>query len=133
MNPRYPEVAARANHRCEYCQAPEAAFNLAFEVEHVVPLSRGGVDALENLALACRSCNLHKGARLTCADPETGRQVALFHPRRDVHAEHFGISTDLAFVGRTASGRATLGCLALNSDRQLTVRRAWLLLGLFPG
>lgn len=133
MNPHYPEVAARASHRCEYCRAPEAAFNLAFEVEHVVPLSKGGADALENLALACRSCNLHKGARLTCADPETGRQVALFHPRRDIHIVHFEVGPDLNFIGRTPTGRATLECLTMNSDRQIRVRRAWQRLGLFPG
>jgi hypothetical protein len=26
MNPRYPEVALRAGHRCEYCLAPEFDF-----------------------------------------------------------------------------------------------------------
>ena len=29
MNPRYARVAGRAGHRCEYCRAPEAIFNLA--------------------------------------------------------------------------------------------------------
>ncbi len=133
MNPRYPKVAARARHRCEYCRAPEAAFNLAFEVEHVIPLSRGGADTPDNLALACRSCNLYKAAKFTCLDPATGREVALFHPRRDVHAEHFEVDPDLSFVGRTDIGRATLECLAMNSDRQIRVRRAWRRLGLFPG
>ena len=39
MNPHYPEVALRAGHRCEYCYAPEAVFNLPLEVEHIVPLA----------------------------------------------------------------------------------------------
>src|SRR2546430_4982751 len=60
MNPRYPAVSHRAVHRCEYCHAPEAIFNLPFEVEHVIPISRDGTDGEINLALACRSCNLHK-------------------------------------------------------------------------
>ena len=34
MNPHYPLVAQRAAHHCEYCRAPEAVFNFAFEVEH---------------------------------------------------------------------------------------------------
>lgn len=132
MNPRYPEVAARARHRCEYCRAPEAAFNLAFEVEHIVPLSQGGADTPDNLALACRSCNLYKAAKLTCPDPATDQQAGLFHPRRDAHAEHFRIDPGLAFVGRTPTGRATLECLRLNSARQVRVRRTWQQLGLFP-
>ena len=132
MNPRYPEVATRARHRCEYCQAPEAAFNLAFEVEHIVPSSEGGADTLDNLALACRSCNLYKAAKLNCLDPVTNERVALFHPRRDVHADHFMISPNLELMGRTPKGRASLRCLALNSARQIRARQAWQQLGLFP-
>ena len=63
MNPRYPAVSHQAVHRCEYCHAPEAIFNLPFEVEHVIPISRDGTDGETNLALACRSCNLHKYER----------------------------------------------------------------------
>ena len=65
MNPYYTMIAERANHRCEYCQAPELVFNFPFEVEHITPLSRQGTNDEANLALACRSCNLHKGARIS--------------------------------------------------------------------
>jgi hypothetical protein len=44
MNPSYHEIARRALHRCEYCHAPELVFNLPFEVEHIVPLSRNGAN-----------------------------------------------------------------------------------------
>ena len=50
MNPLYPVVAARADHRCEYCRAPEAIFNLRFEVEHILPTSREGRDEVSNCA-----------------------------------------------------------------------------------
>lgn len=60
MNPNYAEVALRAGHRCEYCHALEAVFNFPFEVEHVTPVALGGGDTAENLALACRSCNLFR-------------------------------------------------------------------------
>ena len=71
MNPRYPPVARRAAHRCEYCHAPEALFNFPFEVEHITPLCREGADDLLNLALACRSCNLYKADHLSGNDPVT--------------------------------------------------------------
>ena len=58
MNPHYPLVAPRAAHHCEYCRAPEAVFNMAFEVEHIIPPLHGGLDEASNWALACRSCNL---------------------------------------------------------------------------
>ena len=40
LNPRYAPIAQRANHRCEYCKAPEVVFNFPFEVEHIIPLSQ---------------------------------------------------------------------------------------------
>lgn len=44
---------------CAYCG--DRAERL--EVEHMVPLSRGGHDRLENMTLACRDCNQRKGTK----------------------------------------------------------------------
>src|SRR5512142_856193 len=51
MNPHYAVVAERAVHRCEYCGAPEAIFNLPFEVEHIIPPGRGGADHENDLVM----------------------------------------------------------------------------------
>lgn len=83
MNPRYAAIAARARHRCEYCHAPEAVFNFPFEVEHILPPGRGGLDELANLALACRSCNLFKSDCVETLDPVSELMAKLFHPRDD--------------------------------------------------
>jgi 5-methylcytosine-specific restriction endonuclease McrA len=32
-------------------------------IEHIVPLSRGGTHAVSNLAIACQSCNSRKGSK----------------------------------------------------------------------
>jgi 5-methylcytosine-specific restriction endonuclease McrA len=72
MNARYPFIAERAGHRCEYCHAPEAIFNFAFEVEHIVPSALQGPADDANLALACRACNLHKADQLSGLDESTG-------------------------------------------------------------
>jgi 5-methylcytosine-specific restriction endonuclease McrA len=45
--------------RCAYCGTTSGPI----EVEHLVPLSRGGTDAHWNLTLACASCNRRKGDR----------------------------------------------------------------------
>jgi 5-methylcytosine-specific restriction endonuclease McrA len=33
-------------------------------VDHVVPVSRGGTASMENLVVACRSCNSRKGDKI---------------------------------------------------------------------
>lgn len=133
MSPHYPAVAERALHRCEYCHAPEAVFNLTFEVEHVVPLSLGGDDGEMNLALACRACNVHKAAHVSFLDSQTDGSVGLFDPRRDRWQAHFRADAETAaIVGLTPVGRATVDCLRMNSSVQVLARRQWMQLGLFP-
>src|SRR5260370_10899119 len=94
MSSLYPEVAQRARHRCEYCRAPEVVFNFPFEVEHIAPVSSGGSDALTNLALACRSCNLYKATQVKGIDPVSQQEVRLFHPREDRWEVHFQIDPE---------------------------------------
>jgi len=133
LNPLYPDVAERAEERCEYCHAPERVFNFAFEVEHILPRSAGGTDALDNLALACESCNLYKSDATSAWDQEEGRDVPLFHPRRDRWDEHFHFDPESGELrGFTAVGRATVARLKVNSAFQLRARRHWAQLGLYP-
>jgi hypothetical protein len=133
MNPHYPEVALRAGHRCEYCHAPEAVFNLPLEVEHIVPLIRGGEDTAANWALACRACNLYKATHVSGPDPVSAAVVRLFHPRADRWDDHFHVTPESGeLVGRTPIGRAIVLRLGLNSAAQVAARRQWMRLGLFP-
>jgi hypothetical protein len=133
VNPRYPVVAARAGHRCEYCRAPEAVFNFPFEVEHIVPAGQSGADTEDNWALACRSCNLFKADFLEGADPETREMALLFHPRRSDWSGNFEIdATAGTILGLTPTGRATIERLRMNTPSQIQARRQWTRLGLFP-
>jgi 5-methylcytosine-specific restriction endonuclease McrA len=51
-------VFARDGHRCQYC-------GLAAEsIDHVLPRSRGGLHAWDNVVEACRRCNTRKEDRL---------------------------------------------------------------------
>lgn len=50
-------VRGRDNQTCQYCGRHDPGG----EVDHVLPLSRGGPDTLENLVWACRECNAQKG------------------------------------------------------------------------
>ena len=126
-------MAERAGERCEYCHAPEQVFNFAFEVEHILPRAAGGGSTSDNLALACESCNLYKSDATTGRDTETEDDVPLFHPRRDCWPDHFRFDSESGTIrGLTATGRATVTRLRLNSDFQLRARRHWAQLGLYP-
>jgi HNH endonuclease len=131
VNRNYSSVAARAGHRCEYCQAPEAVFNFPFEVEHIVP-GQSGPELEANLALACRSCNLFKTDSTHAVDPETNQVVRLYHPRTDRWDEHFRLLPSGELEGRTTIGRATIEQLRLNTEAQVAARQLWMRLAVYP-
>lgn len=71
-------VIERAAERCEYCRMHVALQGATFHIEHVLPRVLGGEDALDNLALAGPSCNLHKAERTCCYDSITNTESATF-------------------------------------------------------
>ena len=60
-------IFARDDHRCQYCD------DHADSIDHVMPRSRGGEHSWENVAAACRSCNLDKRDR---TPDEAGMRLA---------------------------------------------------------
>ena len=52
-------ILAKFDYRCAYCGRE----NVAFELDHIVPRSRGGSDRVSNLAASCHDCNAVKGNR----------------------------------------------------------------------
>jgi hypothetical protein len=129
---RYLTVARRAKHRCEYCHAPEIAFNFPFEVDHIMPAGEGGNNDDSNLALGCRSCNLYKSNATAAIDKVSGDTVRLFDPRQDAWDTHFAIAADSSIRGVIVSARATIEKLRINSERQIAARQQWTTLKLFP-
>ena len=55
-------VFERDNYTCQYCGCSGEEAEL--EIEHVIPVSKGGNNDIHNLATACRVCNRSKGARI---------------------------------------------------------------------
>lgn len=132
MNPHYPKVAERAGHMCEYCHAPESVFNFPFEVDHFIPLSKGGTNDLENLALACRACNAYKSFHQIGLGA-VEKTIPLFNPRQNVWNEHFKFDLEtFAIEGLTEIGRGTVKRLQMNNPVQLKARQLWNQFGVFP-
>lgn len=126
-------VVARAYGRCEYCQSVAEYAIQSFDIDHIVPVSRGGTSTADNLAYACSGCNGHKFNRLTASDPVDGKKVPLFHPRQQRWQEHFGWTEDFTrVVGLTATGRATVAALQLNRAGVVRLRQLLYLVGKHP-
>jgi hypothetical protein len=114
-------VRRRAGERCEYCRLRQVHSELRHHVEHIIARQHGGSDDVDNLALSCHRCNLHKGPNLAGIDPETGETARLFHPRRDRWSDHFAVE-GVIMIGVSAIGRATVHVLNLNDVRRLELR-----------
>lgn len=125
-------VASRANHRCEYCQLPAQLQVGGFEIDHILPRSRGGLTDMVNLAFACPHCNARKWAHVNGEDPASGQAVALFNPRTQRWGDHFQWAAQHPFgiEGLTVHGRATVARLQMNHPALLSIRRLLAELGL---
>ena len=51
---------SRGAYRCACC-GMEAASRIPFQVDHILPMNKGGKSVPENLQILCRSCNGRKG------------------------------------------------------------------------
>jgi hypothetical protein len=60
-----------------------------YHLEHVFPESLGGTDDVDNLALACPTCNYYKSNHLLGIDEDGMAGRPLFNPRKDRWHEHF--------------------------------------------
>lgn len=70
-------VFLRDGHRCQYCGAT------AENIDHVIPRSRGGEHAWENVVASCRACNAKKDDHLLAETSLTLRR-APFAPRETI-------------------------------------------------
>lgn len=124
-------VIARAKNRCEYCGLSQLGQAATFHMDHVLPIVAGGETAFNNLALACIYCSLRKGAKQKARDPQSGTQTRLFHPRKERWNHHFRWD-NCEIIGITASGRATVVALELNSAEHQIIRSFESQLGRHP-
>lgn len=123
-------VRERAGNRCEYCRLSQVSQEATFHVDHVRPRREGGQTTLENLALACVSCSLRKGARIEAPDPETGELAKLYNPRWNRWEDHF--EPDIKIRGKTPTGRATVELLRMNRPLAISIREEEAAIGRYP-
>lgn len=125
------QIVQRANNRCEYCRLSQEGQEAAFHVDHIRPSIAGGATHIDNLALACVSCSLRKGARQTGFDLENDNEATIFHPRIENWHAHFRWDGEV-LIGITSIGRATISALNMNRPLILAIRREEVLRGRHP-
>ena len=56
------EILEKYNHTCQYCgrKAPE----VELEIDHIIPISKGGQTIAENITVSCRKCNNGKSNKI---------------------------------------------------------------------
>jgi hypothetical protein len=104
------------------------------DVEHIIPVAKGGDSSESNLWLSCPLCNRFKADRTSARDADTGTEIPLFNPRAQRRSERFRWFEDgTRVIGLTPTGRATVALLRLADDPDaLIVHAHWVLAGWHP-
>jgi hypothetical protein len=126
-------VRRRADNRCEYCQSHQDLMMSKLQIDHILPVAKGGSNDEANLSLACDMCNGYKWQKVGGVDPISGIFVTIFNPRQQQWPEHFEWSEDGdEVIGLTPCGRVTVSELKMNNSIAVTVRRHWVQAGWHP-
>lgn len=75
------EVLKKYNYRCVECGVTNQTSSL--QIDHILPVSRGGTDELDNLQILCETCNLAKKNRIFSAPPSTQTKEGIVENRKD--------------------------------------------------
>jgi hypothetical protein len=120
-------IASTFKYACSYCRISSEFVYGTMEIEHIIPLAKGGTNDAINLCLACSRCNAYKHTHTQGLDTETGEMVALFNPRTQRWSEHFAWDNDnpAIIVGITPCGKVTINILKMNLPVSVKFRQ-WL-------
>lgn len=126
-------VRQRAENRCEYCLSHQDYVMGWLQIDHIQPVIKEGSNSEDNLCLACELCNQYKWTQTEGIDPQTGKQISLFHPRQQKWTDHFAWNEEGTWIlGITACGRTTVEALKLNNPLAIKVRQNWVRAGWHP-
>lgn len=105
-------VAARQHWTCAQCKT---LLSSSFQVDHVIPLFRGGADCISNAEALCACCHAHKTQLEHIARHEAARQKKADEARAAQRAFEATVRAE-AYAGRTLTCKnGTLHCSACDA------------------
>ncbi len=126
-------IFKRAKGCCEYCKMQAKYSPDSFCLEHIIPKNKNGETTESNLALSCSGCNGHKYNKTEGYDKISGKNVPLFHPRKQDWNSHFAWNEDFTeIIGITSTGRATAETLDMNRESLINIRKVLVTLNEHP-
>jgi len=77
---KYSELIERDGMNCAHCKKETKKDGdhlnpLFFNVDHIIPLAKGGHDALYNVQVLCRTCNTKKGSKVLPEDVDRAKSL----------------------------------------------------------
>jgi 5-methylcytosine-specific restriction endonuclease McrA len=72
-------LGIRAGFKCEYCDKDLLASvdnYKEWQKDHIIPLSKGGEDINENIAISCKTCNVNIKGRWNPADESASENLS---------------------------------------------------------
>ncbi len=103
----FEAMKCHQDYKCMYCQA---SLESPCHIDHKLPVSRGGMNGVENLQLLCPTCNLRKG---TMTHEEYASRIGWVDPR-----PRFDPRFDVEKFCDAMSGGDASAALALLRDAQ---------------
>lgn len=125
------QVRERAQERCEYCLVYDGDSIAPYHADHIIAEKHGGLATLENLAWACAQSNWHKGSDIGSIDPQSGRLVRFFDPRRQTWNRHFKLR-NVEIESLTVTGRVTARIFQFNTLDRRQERAMLMAAGRYP-
>jgi hypothetical protein len=126
------EIRLEAKNRCGYCLGEQCYIFAPLEIDHLLPTALGGTDTEENLWLACRLCNSHKGIKHTALTDLAERECRFLILENKTGNDISESKTELKLSAKPRPDVRAVFALQMNNKIALMVRKNWLIAGWYP-
>lgn len=96
------QILERDNRTCVYCGAKSP--NVELVIDHVIPISKGGDNSINNLVCCCDLCNDGKGDMIIFSHPTTSKIIPNLIENINFNLHPHGISVDEIIIDSDING-----------------------------